>query len=126
MGLIDVFKSLSTDLSSAVNKSQQHQEENSWERRESNLGLLGGEQTCYLCALQPPRTIHVGTFCGAFVGSVCKTSFCSIDLFFGRQVALVVGEYEHVEDRSAEGILVRVFTPVGKKEQVGNFQPPLL
>jgi puromycin-sensitive aminopeptidase len=33
-------------------------------------------------------------------------------------VALVVGEFEYVEGRSAEGILVRVFTPIGKKDQV--------
>ena len=30
----------------------------------------------------------------------------------------MVGEYEHVEDKSAEGILIRVFTPIGKKDQV--------
>ena len=37
---------------------------------------------------------------------------------FVSQVALVVGEFESVEARSEEGILVRVFTPIGKKEQV--------
>lgn len=35
-------------------------------------------------------------------------------------VAVVVGEYDYVEDRSKDGILVRVYTPVGKKEQ-GQF-----
>lgn len=35
-------------------------------------------------------------------------------------VAVVVGEYDYVEDKSSDGILVRVFTPVGKKEQ-GRF-----
>ena len=27
---------------------------NSWERRESNLGLLGEKRKCYLCAMPPP------------------------------------------------------------------------
>lgn len=35
-------------------------------------------------------------------------------------VAFVVGEYDFVETRSADGILVRVYTPVGKAEQ-GKF-----
>lgn len=32
-------------------------------------------------------------------------------------VAAVVGEYDYVEGKSKDGVLVRVFTPVGKKEQ---------
>ena len=40
MGLIDI-KPPSTFLNSAVNKSKQHQENNSWKRRELNPGLLG-------------------------------------------------------------------------------------
>ncbi|XP_052892551.1 puromycin-sensitive aminopeptidase isoform X2 [Anopheles moucheti] len=35
-------------------------------------------------------------------------------------VAVVVGEYDYVEDKSADGVLVRVYTPVGKREQ-GRF-----
>ncbi|XP_050738577.1 puromycin-sensitive aminopeptidase-like isoform X2 [Eriocheir sinensis] len=35
-------------------------------------------------------------------------------------VAVVVGEYDYVEDTSADGIKVRVYTPVGKQEQ-GKF-----
>ncbi|KAM5135748.1 puromycin-sensitive aminopeptidase [Mantella aurantiaca] len=35
-------------------------------------------------------------------------------------VAFVVGEYDFVETRSADGVLVRVYTPVGKAEQ-GKF-----
>ncbi|XP_069970729.1 puromycin-sensitive aminopeptidase isoform X1 [Penaeus vannamei] len=35
-------------------------------------------------------------------------------------VAVVVGEYDFVEDTSTDGIKVRVYTPVGKKEQ-GKF-----
>lgn len=32
-------------------------------------------------------------------------------------VAVVVGEYDYVEDKSNDGVLVRVYTPLGKKEQ---------
>lgn len=35
-------------------------------------------------------------------------------------VAVVVGEYDYIEDRSKDGVLVRVYTPIGKKEQ-GRF-----
>lgn len=35
-------------------------------------------------------------------------------------VAFVVGEYDFVEARSSDGVLVRVYTPVGKAEQ-GKF-----
>ena len=30
-----------------------------WERSESNPGLLGEKQECYLCAMQPPLSIIV-------------------------------------------------------------------
>lgn len=32
-------------------------------------------------------------------------------------VAAVIGEYDYVEAKSKDGVLVRVYTPVGKKEQ---------
>ena len=35
-------------------------------------------------------------------------------------VAFVVGEFDNVEEHSTDGILCRVYTPVGKKEQ-GRF-----
>ncbi|KAG1652085.1 Puromycin-sensitive aminopeptidase [Nymphon striatum] len=35
-------------------------------------------------------------------------------------VAIVVGEYDYIEDTSEDGVLVRVYTPVGKTEQ-GRF-----
>ena len=40
MGLIGIIKPLFTVLSSAVSKSQQHQEKNSWGCRASNLGEI--------------------------------------------------------------------------------------
>ena len=49
---IDIIKHLSTALSSAVNKPQQHQEINSWECRESSPGLVVEKQECYLRAMQ--------------------------------------------------------------------------
>ena len=35
-------------------------------------------------------------------------------------VAFVVGDFDYVEDRSSDGVLCRVYTPPGKKEQ-GRF-----
>ena len=52
--IIIIIKPLSTFLSRAVNKSQQHQEKNSLECQELKPGLLGEKQVCYLCTMQPP------------------------------------------------------------------------
>ena len=50
MGRIYIIKPLSTVLSIAVNKSQQHQEKNCWERWGSNPRLLGAKRERYpLC-----------------------------------------------------------------------------
>lgn len=35
-------------------------------------------------------------------------------------LAFVVGEYDFLEEKDSDGVTVRVFTPVGKKEQ-GKF-----
>jgi len=35
-------------------------------------------------------------------------------------VAFVVGEYDYVETKDSNGVQIRVYTPVGKKEH-GNF-----
>lgn len=35
-------------------------------------------------------------------------------------LAFVVGDFDYVEDRSSDGVLCRVYTPPGKKEQ-GRF-----
>ncbi|KAK3096131.1 hypothetical protein FSP39_023548 [Pinctada imbricata] len=35
-------------------------------------------------------------------------------------LAFIVGEYDYVEDKDSDGVLVRVYTPVGKKQQ-GDF-----
>ena len=61
MGSIDIIEPLCTILSSAINKSQQHQEKNSWKRRESNPGLLVEKQVCQpLCYADPcPVTCSV-------------------------------------------------------------------
>ena len=50
MGLIDIIKPLSTLLSCAVNKSQQHQEKNSEGRWEPNPGQPSEKQ---VHAVQP-------------------------------------------------------------------------
>ena len=59
MVLIDFIKFLSCNISSTVNKSQQHQEKYSLECQESNPGSLGEKLECYLCAKQPPLRIEL-------------------------------------------------------------------
>lgn len=39
---------------------------------------------------------------------------------FARVLAFVVGEFDYVEDRDSDNVLIRVYTPKGKKEQ-GQF-----
>ena len=59
MGLIDIIKPMYTVTSIAINKSQQHQDKNSWEYRESNSGQLSEKQICYLFSTQPPVCLVV-------------------------------------------------------------------
>ena len=60
MSSIDIIKPLSTVLSNAINKSQQHQDKNSWECWKLNPELLGETQICcYLCSIQPPNYILI-------------------------------------------------------------------
>ena len=35
-------------------------------------------------------------------------------------LAAVIGEYDYIEDKDSDGVLIRVYTPLGKKEQ-GRF-----
>lgn len=35
-------------------------------------------------------------------------------------LAFIVGEYDYIEEKDSNGVLVRVYTPLGKKEQ-GRF-----
>ena len=56
MGSIDIIIPRSIVLGSAINKSQQHQEKNYWECRESNPGLLGEKQFCVIWAEVAHRT----------------------------------------------------------------------
>ena len=53
MGSIDIIEPLSIVLSSAINKSQEHEKINYWECWELNPGLQSQKQVCYLCAMQP-------------------------------------------------------------------------
>lgn len=46
--------------------------------------------------------------------------FCTTPIMSTYLVAVVVGEYDYVEDVSRDGVQVRVYTPVGKSEQ-GRF-----
>ena len=63
MGLIGIIKPLSTVLKHVVNKSEKHHEKNYWECQESNEGLLGEREECYLCALQHPTLKAFFVFC---------------------------------------------------------------
>ena len=51
------------------------------------------------------------------VGELVRFDFERTPIMSTYLVAAVVGEYDYVEDRSSDGVLVRVYTPRGKKEQ---------
>jgi len=51
----------------------------------------------------------------------CKVvKFATTPIMSTYLVAIVVGEFDYIEDKSEEGITVRVYSPLGKKEQ-GRF-----
>lgn len=50
-------------------------------------------------------------------GDTKTVKFATTPVMSTYLVAIVVGEYDYVEDTSKDGVLVRVYTPVGKKEQ---------
>ncbi|XP_023296765.2 puromycin-sensitive aminopeptidase isoform X2 [Lucilia cuprina] len=50
-------------------------------------------------------------------GGLRRISFDRTPIMSTYLVAVVVGEYDYVEGKSEDGVLVRVYTPVGKKEQ---------
>eukprot|EP00092_Neocalanus_flemingeri_P017029 GFUD01018417.1.p1 GENE.GFUD01018417.1~~GFUD01018417.1.p1 ORF type:complete len:864 (-),score=303.30 GFUD01018417.1:270-2861(-) len=53
--------------------------------------------------------------------STCKVvKFATTPIMSTYLVAIVVGEFDYIEDKSEEGIAVRVYSPLGKKEQ-GRF-----
>ncbi|XP_056647683.1 puromycin-sensitive aminopeptidase [Diorhabda sublineata] len=50
-------------------------------------------------------------------GDLIKYNFETTPIMSTYLVAAVIGEYDYVEDRSSDGVLVRVYTPKGKTEQ---------
>lgn len=49
-----------------------------------------------------------------------EVKFATTPIMSTYLVAFVIGEYDHVESQSSDGVTVRVYTPVGKAEQ-GKF-----
>lgn len=62
----------------------------------------------------------VTDICVEVTSGAQTVSFAPTPIMSTYLVAFVVGEFDHVEGKTKEGINVRVFTPVGKKEQ-GTF-----
>lgn len=51
------------------------------------------------------------------IGDTVRYTFEKTPIMSTYLVAAVIGEYDYVEDKSSDGVLVRVYTPKGKKEQ---------
>lgn len=56
----------------------------------------------------------------ALDAGLVEVKFATTPIMSTYLVAFVIGEYDFVEAQSSDGVLVRVYTPVGKSEQ-GNF-----
>ena len=53
-------------------------------------------------------------------GDLKKVTFARTPIMSTYLLAFIVGEYDYVEETDANGVLVRVYTPVGKSEE-GRF-----
>ena len=53
-------------------------------------------------------------------GDLKRVTFARTPIMSTYLLAFVVGEFDYVEERDTNGVLVRVYTPVGKAEQ-GRF-----
>ena len=105
MGSIDIIKPLSLALRSADNKSQQHQEKNTWECRESNRRPQGVKQERNpLCNAPTPNHLFVAKLRDLGGRSNCKNEgvcyefFCfsteshraALSFFVGEELNLMV------------------------------------
>lgn len=52
--------------------------------------------------------------------NLVEVKFATTPIMSTYLVAFVIGEYDYVESQSSDGVMVRVYTPVGKAEQ-GKF-----
>ena len=50
-------------------------------------------------------------------GGLKRVTFARTPVMSTYLLAFVVGEFDHVEERDANGLLIRVFTPVGKGDK---------
>ena len=53
-------------------------------------------------------------------GNLKRVAFARTPIMSTYLLAFIVGEFDFVEQKDANGVLVRVYTPVGRKEQ-GKF-----
>lgn len=53
-------------------------------------------------------------------GNLKRVTFARTPIMSTYLLAFIVGEFDYVEQRDTNGVLVRVYTPVGKKQQ-GQF-----
>ena len=50
-------------------------------------------------------------------GNLKRVTFARTPIMSTYLLAFIVGEFDFVEQKDANGVLVRIYTPVGRKEQ---------
>ena len=68
----------------------------------------------------PPSLPQNEVSCDDVEGDLKKVTFACTPVMSTYLLAFIVGEYDYVEETDANGVLVRVYTPVGKAEE-GRF-----
>ena len=70
--------------------------------------------------MSPFNVLQNEISCEEVEGNLKRVTFARTPIMSTYLLAFVVGEFDYIEERDSNGVLIRVYTPMGKKHQ-GQF-----